>query len=226
MDMKKIIACAALVMGVVIFNGRLNAAVESDIVGYTTITTQAGYNMMGCVFKGLGSETVSLNDLLTGDFVAGDQVQLYVAATGGYTLYTYNATSGWMNGRVSADDRPVALGDSFWLYTPGREVTVTVKGAVSADNFTYTSVQGLQMVASTLPLPLEINGATWTGLSNGDQIQVANTSGGYTIYTYSTATGKWMQGRVPADVTIPVGSSMWLNTATAGVTLTVSNPLN
>ena len=34
MDMKKIITCAALLAGIVFFNGRLNAQVESDIVGY------------------------------------------------------------------------------------------------------------------------------------------------------------------------------------------------
>ncbi len=205
-------------------NGRLNAAVESDVVGYTTITTNAGYNMMGCVYKGLGSETISLNDLLVGEFIAGDQVQLY-SSTGGYTIYTYNATTGWMNGRVPADNRPLTVGDSFWLYTPNREVAVTIKGAVSTKDFTYTSIQGLQMVANSLPVDVKINEIAWSGLTNNDQLQV-KTLTGYTIFTYSTATNKWMQGRAPADVTISAGSSVWLTTANAGVTMTVANPLN
>ena len=52
MNAKWFLAYATLLCGVVFLNPRLDASVESDIVGYTTITTTPGFNMQGVVFQG------------------------------------------------------------------------------------------------------------------------------------------------------------------------------
>ena len=42
MNERRFLAGMALVAGVVLLNAPLNAAVESDVVGYTTMTMEAG----------------------------------------------------------------------------------------------------------------------------------------------------------------------------------------
>lgn len=231
MDVKRVFACAALLAGLLFFNGRLSAAVESDIVGYTTIETVPGFNMRGVAFQGLQGETVSLNELLSGDFKTGDEVQLFTTdgTNSGYTIYKYQEGSGWRQGRASADDYPVKAGDSFWLKTPDRSVSVTFKGAVKAGDFRYESQAGIQMVTADIPVEFPLNPtngeAEWQNFQTGDQIQVLTKDGGYTIYTYSSANGKWLLGRVPTEATIPAGTSVWLKTASAGAMMHVINPV-
>lgn len=221
MDMKKIIACAALVMGVVIFNGRLNAAVESDIVGYTTITTVPGFNMLGCVFNGLDGNALPLNQIVSGDFQDNDAIQVYDATTG-YTSYTYwKDYGGWLDGDFNPATTLIQPGTAFWLNTPGRSITVTLKGAVRSGSYTYVAKKGLQMVSSALPVDMDLNNITWTGLTDGDEIQVRE-NGAYISYSYWKDYGGWLDGNfVPVTKPIEKGTSAWLKVAADGATFTI-----
>ena len=227
MNTKRTLACAALLLGLLSFNAPLTAAVESDIVGYTTITTNPGFNMQGVVFQGLASETTTLDELLSGDFQTGDEVQVY--ANGAYTIYQYLTGTGWMMGRKPASQVPVKAGDSFWLKTPERSIEVTFKGAVKKGDFRYVAGAGSQMVSADIPVAFALNddtgSVTWANVKTGDQIQVLTATGGYQIYTYSQSTGKWLEGRVPTTLKVPVGSSIWLNVQEAGASLQVANPV-
>lgn len=195
-------------------------------MGYTTIETVPGFNMAGCSYKGLGEETISLNDLLQADFDVGDQVQVY--SGGAYTYYTYDVAAGWKKGRVSADEAPLKAGDSFWLNTPGRSLAVTMKGAVSTADVYYVGTRGFQMVSVSIPVALHVNEALWEGLTDGDQIQVLDPStGAYVYYSYRSMEGKWYKGRqpVPEGEVIPVGASFWLMAQNEGVVLRVESPI-
>ena len=128
MDMKKIITCAALLAGIVFFNGRLNAQVESDIVGYTTITTVPGFNMLGCVFNGLDGNPLPLNQIVTGDFQDNDAIQVYDAVKG-YTSYSYwKDYGGWLDGDFMPVVKPVAKGTSVWLKVAKDGAKFTIPG--------------------------------------------------------------------------------------------------
>ena len=185
--------------------------------------------MQGVVFQGVdGTETISLDDLMSGDFQVGDQVQAYVG--GGYTIYTYRgADRGWMVGRKPASEVPLSPGDSFWLKTVDRSIEVSFKGSVKRGDFRYEAIEGMQMVSTDFPMEFALNDdsgmVTWTGVQSGDQIQVLADGTGYTVYTYSQSAGKWLKGRVPTDARIPVGASMWIKCKTAGATLQIKNPL-
>ena len=210
-------------------NAPLFAAVESDIVGYTTIEMQANYNQRGVCFKGLGNEdTISFNDLLSGDFQDGDQIQLLKGAGEAisYDRYRYVSGQGWMIGRSSADVAPVKPGDCFWFLTD-RPLIVTFKGAVAKGDFLYEASQGLQMVAANIPTSFALNpvddSVVWTNLSEGDEIQWLNELGGYDRCRY--AGGKWRQGRTVTDKVIPAGSAIWLVTSSENVTLLIRNPI-
>lgn len=208
----------------------LSAAVESDVVGYTTITTKPGFNMQGVVFQGLdGRETIALDELMSGDFQVEDQVQVYDVATSGYTIYTYQGPErGWMAGREPSSEVPVKAGDSFWLKTQD-SVEVSFAGSVRKGNFRYESVKGIQMVSANFPIEFALNDESgmvkWSGVQEDDQIQIYDGTTGYTIYTYSQRVGKWLQGRDPTDVRIPVGVSMWMKCKSAGTVLEIVNPL-
>lgn len=220
---------ATLLSAGLLFNAPLFAAVESDVVGYTTITTNPGFNMQGVVFQGLeGKETIALDDLMSGEFQVGDQAQVYDGS--GYTIYTYRGPEyGWMAGRKPASEVPVKAGDSFWLNTPDRSVEVTFAGSVKSGDFRYEAIEGMQMVSADFPIEFALNDetgrVTWTGVQTGDQIQVLAAGTGYTVYTYSQSAGKWLKGRNPTDARIPVGASMWMKCNSAGVVLQVANPL-
>ena len=229
MNAKRILACAALLLGLLSFNAPLSAAVESDVVGYTTITTTPGFNMQGVVFQGLQEETIVLDELLSGDFKTGDEVQRSTS-DGGYVIYQFRDGEGWFCGRAPASTAPLSAGDSFWLKTPDRAVSVTFKGAVKAGDFRYESTAGMQMVSVDFPFEFALNDDTgrvsWTNLRSGDQIQVLTQDGGYMVYTYSQEGGeKWLEGRIPTEKRIPVGAALWLKTATAGAVLQVKNPI-
>ena len=213
-------------------NAPLFAAIETDIVGYATIKTQAGWNMLAINFENLSSDggedsPISINTVLSGNFQEGDYVQCFDKSTGVFTTYKWTPSKNeWCVGRNSADDFPVRPGTAFWLLTEGRSVPVTVRGAVYKDSINIESdLQGYQMMAADVPYELELNGANvvWTNLSERDEIQVNDPVTGtpYT-YQYSTSRGKWMLGRQVADVKIGVGRSFWLKTARTPVSVSVN----
>ena len=128
MDMKKIITCAALLAGIVFFNGRLNAQVESAIVGYQTIEMKAGkWYMVGCPFVALSDETMTINDMMRG-FADGDELYVYDNAKSQYTYIR-----AWKNGawRVGTADGTIAT-DSI---EPGQGFFISTK---SAGNGTFS----------------------------------------------------------------------------------------
>ncbi len=224
MDVKRVFTCAALLAGLLFFNGRLLAAVESATVGYTTMKTTAGFNMLGVVFNGLDGQALPLAKAVEGDFQDEDEIQVYNKDTG-YASYTYwKDYGGWLDGNFAPATQLVAPGTSFWLKTPGREVEVVFKGAVSASREAYVCKAGLQMVSANLPVELDLNGnAIWTGLTDGDEIQVRK-GNAYTSYSYWKDFGGWLDGDFNlVTEKLPVGASFWLKVAKPGATLTIGD---
>ena len=210
-------------------NAPLFAAVESDIVGYTTVTTNPGFNMQGVMFVGLSSaDTISFNELLEGDFKTGDEIQV-LNSQGGYDGYSFREGSGWIVGRgASADTKPVAAGVGFWLSTPGRSVEITFKGAVAKGDYLYKAKEGVQMITSALPVSVPLvptnDSVVWSGFQDNDEIQWLNESGGYDGSIYRN--GMWTEGRgTPSAKSIPLGAAVWLKVAGNGATLAIKNPL-
>ena len=198
-------------------NPRLDASVESDIVGYTTITTTPGFNMVGVVFNGLDGKEVPLSEIVNGDFQDGDEIQVYKKG-GGYVAYTYwKDFGGWLDGNFEAAREALPLGTAFWQKTPGRSIPVTLKGAVATGEYKYESVAGLQMIALGIPKAFDLNDdLVWSGLTDGDEIQIRDGSS-YVSYTYWKDFGGWLDGNFnKADKSVPVGASLWLKTSNAG----------
>lgn len=218
-------------LGLCFISSPLHAAVESNVVGYTTITTKAGFNMQGVCFNALDGEAISFNDLLSGEFQDGDEILVLTTVTSGstYERYRYSSERGeWITGRTSADTKPVKAGSSFWLNTTNA-VEVTFKGSVKPGNYLYTSQAGVQMITSDFPIAFPLNATdgsvVWENLTDGDEILWLNENGAYDRCRYSTERGKWIQGRGESSKVIPAGTSVWLETANSGATLLIVNPV-
>ena len=230
MDMKKIITCAALLAGIVFFNGRLNAQVESDIVGYTTVEMAAGkWYMVASPFVALDETTIpTLNDVFTTGFSNGDTASVWSTEMNQYTMYTWNATKGkWLTGsRPTAPEANVAL-------TPGQAIfinkktagTVVVSGKVSTSEvveFGSELGSAWSQIACVYPVTTKLNALNWEGLANGDTVSVWNSeSDQYSMYTWNTTKGKWLTGSRPtspeADVDLTPGQAVFINRKSAGI---------
>ena len=200
-------------------------------MGFHEVGLVPGWNMLGIDFEGLtpGAEEnigTSINDLLSGDFQNGDQIQCFDMETGLYRPFYYSTTHGeWRYSRSeSADNYPVKPGTAFWLKTNCAKVLI--KGSVHKETASFESqLQGYQLVIQDAPLPLRLNGenATWTNLSDGDEIQFEHPETHLVqVRKYSAAKGKWMIDRgTEASDAIDKGRSFWLKTKTPGVTFTI-----
>ena len=175
--------------------------------------------MVGVVFNGLDGKEMPLGEIVSGEFQEGDEIQVYVKG-GNYQVYTYWNDLGWLDGNFAEAKTPLALGTAFWLKTPSRSVEVTLKGAVLTGEYKYESITGLQMVALGVPKTFDLNkDLTWEGLTDGDEIQIRE-GNDYTTYTYWKDYGGWLDGGFnPADKEVPIGASIWLQTAKAGATI-------
>ena len=235
MDMKKIITCAALLAGIVFFNGRLNAQVESDIVGYINPTMNPSLTMLAVPFTALTStdDSIAINDLLQGNFAAGDTIQIFDGISS-YTTLTYRTTStlngnnmgpAWCEGRSNYSTIELAAGDCFWINT---KATVTLIGKVSSTKALALDANSLHMIANTQPVDIAINDITFEGVSAGDTIQIFDGVSSYTTLTYRAAStlngvamgAAWCEGRnTYSQAKILAGTGFWINTK-ADVTVT------
>ena len=178
--------------------------------------------MLGVTFKGLDGAELPLNEIVSGEFLDGDEIQVYTPGSGS-TFYSYwKDYGGWLDGAFNTATTPCKIGTGFWLKTPDRSVTVTLKGAVPMETFRYESQAGFQMLSLGTPRELDLNrDITWTGLTDGDEIQVRK-DGQYVFYSYWKDYGGWLTGSFEVvSEPIAIGSSIWLKTANSGATATI-----
>ncbi len=210
--MKKLITAA---MALALFAGMASAQVSSEnVVGYSTLTLQPGYNMIAVNWDVVGAPAagISVQDLfdtsaLKGGLAVslGDNIKIHDAATGGFaTLYlydggetTYHDNDGlWMEAG-SPSTRVLANGEAFWFLSRASVATnVAVAGQVPVDaSVTKTVLPGYNMFGSGFTADMEINGTyDWAAagaigglaVSLGDNIKIhdAVTGGFSTLYLY------------------------------------------
>ena len=95
-------------------------------MGYTTVTTSPGFNMLGVVFNGLGGQTLPIKEIVSGDFQEGDEI--HVRKDGAYHLYYYDPTEGWYDGDTWGAPDTIAVGSSIWLKTRTAGVKLVISG--------------------------------------------------------------------------------------------------
>ena len=161
-------------------NGRLNAAVESDVVGYQNIDIKPGFNMIAFNFQPLTGEGVSIQDFVADKeaLVAGinasyaDQIQVWDPATSTFTTYFYRAYKATNPGKftlgpawVKASDasKPttdtIPTGSGVWFARPttATEGEITVSGKITATAGLHTIEPGFNMISSAFPVDMALN---------------------------------------------------------------------
>ena len=217
MDVKRVFACAALLAGLLFFNGRLSAAVESDIVGYTTTSLPRGFFALAVPFLSLeGSQEGYPIAQLSGNLYANDNVARadYLLVqdpdTKAYTTYYYK-TQGWTkDGEDTVTTDVIAPGQGVFLYKNREAGSILAAGEVlSESSKSVTLKRGLNLVANPYPVSMAISSLAGTLYANdnpsrADTLQRLDpTTKAYTSYVLTT-TG-WHKvgadGTVEAEVT-------------------------
>ena len=227
---------------------RLDASVESDIVGYTTIDLKAGFNLYSCAFNNVSGNSAShdLQALLHGDLENGDSIMFYREG-GGYDTFYYQdevydsdwtslGRPGWATAQGIIAMKQVSAGEPFWLNV-SRDKAVQIAGSVSTEPQQMDYAPGLSLVAFAAPRKESESKADLlgTGFTPGDELQVHNDNGSYTTYYYldNVYDASWNPQNHPGwtnaqgietKIEIPENAAFWLSTQKGG-SVTVASPI-
>ena len=187
-------------------NAPLSAAVESDVVGYTTITMEADkWYQVGNPFAELDdNEAPRVNDVLNTGFSEGDQLYIYDPVTAVYkTTLVWGKdgdTEGWLDGWDMLDQTTqIPVGQGVFIHKKAAG-TVTFRGKVEAkeSSFGAADVTTWNSVVSVYPTVTSINEVSWSNIEDGDEIYIYDSE-----RSLFTKTRKWGS--------LPNGESGWLN---------------
>ena len=227
-------------------NGRLNAAVESEIVGYAEVEMRPGMQIVASGFSGLAEDTIDIQELV-GDFAPGDEI-LFRDASGayqryGYYLNTYSDESysedlgaGWADAAQIRVKLPIGAGTAFWFNNGAKqtETTVVFSGKVNLGAQEIPCETGLNMVAFPVPIAVDLASVELHGSAVGTELLLYRADGKYERYAYYESTyadetygqdlgpGWADTAQVRANVTISACEGFWL-IAKGPVTMKISN---
>ena len=146
-------------------NGRLNAQVESDIVGYTTVSVgNLGYAMVALPFSDLnttedGYPIQSIQGTLSqhNNTLRSDALLVMNPNTKTYTTYYYK-TAGWVkDGETVATTDVVPAGASVFINKKLSAGEITIAGKVMTDaTVTVPLTVGLNLVANPYPAAIKV----------------------------------------------------------------------
>ena len=223
MNAKRFISYAALVAGVFILNGRLNAAVESEIVGYQTRELPQGVHLVSIPFEELGTDATDypiqkIKGTFQAGFLTADQLLVWDSNTSKYKVYLYTE-AGWTKDGVLTDDCIKPTECAFIM--AGHELSVTCSGKVVSEEVTQIPVaQGIYYLANpyVTDIPVaDIKGDLSSNFLMADQLlRWDNQAGRYITYIY-TSEG-WKKEQEPSVTTdvLPAGEGFILMKATEG----------
>ena len=217
------------------------------MVGYQQNAVEAGYKMVTPTFVNVGGSEYNIDDFQVigvDDTKANIQV---MNAEGQWTgmYYWYNAytdgdttlPAGWFDfdGLVPAD---VSLkpGDAVFFNTSVEGVKMQSSGQV-AGIITNEVSAGYSMIGNASPVSIDVDSMKVIGVEDTKaNIQVMNAAGQWTgmYYWYNEFVdgdtiypAGWFDfdGLVPAGVTLQPGDSIFFNTSTEGVKVTIPSAL-
>ena len=225
---------ATLLSAGLLFNAPLFAAVESDIVGYTTIQMDAGkWYQVGNPFVELDTNGAStkLNELLADGFSDGDTVSIYLTNEDRYEMFSWRSAGaagpGWYLGRSSSlTDAEVPVGQAMFIHKGTGSNEVVFSGKVSETEvveFGSTEGESWNQVVCVYPQTKKLNDFAWAGLADKDTVSVyLPEEDRYEMYTWrnaGTEDAGWYLGRssVPTDTEIQVGQALFINKHSKGI---------
>ena len=209
-----------------LFNAPLSAAVESDIVGYSTITLDEGkWYILGNPFTPLdGSTTFKINSVYTGEgFQTGDM--LYILSDDGTFLLRY-----WNNGAKKWSTHPVVCVEDETDYPLSTAVYLNKKsvgdivfsGKVSPLEIPVGSEEGNQWSLTALAYPKEalLNDYEWSNFASGDLLYTSTSEGDFTLHYWNSNLQGWSThpvAPVPDKNMLSIGQAVYLLKQSKGI---------
>ena len=191
MNAKWFLAYATLLCGVVFLNPRLDASVESDIVGYTTIQMDAGkWYQVGNPFVDLQGKTeIPISEVFASGFKNGDTLFIHDPQTTKYSnpLYWHEDVNAWCETPYyipgTAAAQTLNVGQAVYINkSVASQVTLCGKVEVVDSPFGTESGNSWNQIVIVWPEEKGINDFAWTGLKNGDTLMLLNSQ----AMTYDT----------------------------------------
>ena len=223
-------------------NAPLSAAVESDIVGYTTIEMQAGkWYQIGTPFVDLGDkEEVLLNEVFSSGFSEGDTLCIFDSESSAYTSYLY-----WIEDKGAWCDLPIPslatpsmatlpFGQAVYIHknTSGQ---IVLSGKVEAKAITFGAedVPVWAQIAPVWPVSCDVNDYAWEGLTQGDTLTVWDSdTSSYSAYAYWNETQHaWCDLPIPGiakpiSISLAPGQAVYISKQTGLATVKAPETAN
>ena len=205
---------------------RLDASVESDIVGYTTIQMDAGkWYLLGNPFTALdGSATFKINEVYRDANFGASDILYTLESSGKFTPHYWNATNnGWSKHRVFWQEDVTDYSSSTAIYLKKTSVgELTFAGKVSSMKVDVGTDEGnaWSLTAMTYPKESLLNEFAWENFSNGDLLYTMNEDGDFTPHYWNAANNGWSKHRVfwnEDTEKLKVGQAVYLFKRSVGV---------
>ena len=169
-------------------NAPLSAAVESDVVGYTTITMEAGkWYLLGCPFTPLNGETTTqINETFAGEGFASGDVLYTLTEAGTYKPYYWHqdeSNSGWSTHKVlwREDTTEYPITDAVYIRkTVNGEITFSGSVAAMKVDIGTTEGNAWDLVSLMYPGTKLLNEYNWESFQSGDCLYTLSDKGTFT----------------------------------------------
>ena len=178
-------------------NAPLSAAVESDVVGYTTITMEAGkWYLLGNPFVALdGATTYKINEMFGGSGFQDEDVLYILESSGKFIPFYWNAShAGWSRHpvlwREDTADYPVTSAVYLHKMSNGK---LTFSGKVASIEIPVGTEEGNAWSLTSLVYPksASLGEYTWEGFSNDDMLYTMSDNGVFTSHYWNELKQGW-----------------------------------
>lgn len=224
MKVKHFLSGATLLSAALLLNAPLSAVVESDVVGYTTITMEAGkWYQIGCPFVALdGTEAPKINDVLGSGFESGDELMILNSETSRYSASAYWVAekNAWCNRPIAAIATPIEtvlpIGQAVYIHKGPTSSEVVFSGKVEAKEIAFgaENTPSWAQVAPVWPVSQSINDFEWKGLADGDELMILDSqTQTYTPSAYWISEKNAWCNRPIAAIATPVTTELKAGTA-------------
>lgn len=198
----------------------LHAAVESDVVGYTTIEMQAGkWYQIGCPFVELeDGQEQTLNSIFKEGFGGGDIAYVYDPTTSSYAtpVYWSAISNTWGDAWGVPSNISLSKGQAVFIYKAsvgkvvfkGR-VDSTVVSQIGSEEARATWGQ----IACVYPKSMKVNEMSWSGFAGGDIMYVYDTESAQYLppLYWSAVTQTWGDAfGTPSNLELATGQAMFI----------------
>ena len=181
--------------------------------------------MLGINFASLGNDgntklTYNIQEI-SGDFTDGDEAQIW--DNGRYVTVVYYSEevagkAGFYNLDGTLSTLTLSPGTALWLKSSSlKQATLAGKVLTGSQEVAIKGEKGWSLFASRTPIAIPVNDFVFTGLSDGDELQLWDGTRYTTVVYYSAemagVAGFYELNGQLSTRKVPVGSGFWIKSS-------------